>query len=141
MRSEVNGVATTKSLREAQTEKRISNLRKASKFFPSQVAARSAASLGDVVDEKKVEQKRQPALCETTPEKRVSPYTPNYEDAYHYKAAYDDNYYNNNNITFFDTERLEMRKQANLLGSWDYFCTGVHNASDNVDNKSIAYCV
>jgi len=72
MRSEVNGVATTKSLREAQTEKRISNLRKASKFFPSQVA-RSAASLGDVVDEKKVEQKRQPALCETTPEKRVSP--------------------------------------------------------------------
>eukprot|EP00532_Pseudo-nitzschia_australis_P010596 CAMPEP_0168243240 /NCGR_PEP_ID=MMETSP0140_2-20121125/23929_1 /TAXON_ID=44445 /ORGANISM="Pseudo-nitzschia australis, Strain 10249 10 AB" /LENGTH=137 /DNA_ID=CAMNT_0008178557 /DNA_START=212 /DNA_END=627 /DNA_ORIENTATION=- len=137
MRSEVNGVATTKSLREAQKKNEFRIYAKRASSSPS----RSAASLGDVVDEKKVEQKRQPALCETTPEKRVSPYTPNYEDAYHYKAAYDDNYYNNNNITFFDTERLEMRKQANLLGSWDYFCTGVHNASDNVDNKSIAYCV
>jgi len=34
---------------------------------------RSAASLGDVIDEKKVDQKRQPTLSKTTPEKRVLP--------------------------------------------------------------------
>jgi len=44
---------------------------------------------------------------------------PNYEDAYQYKATNNNNYYNNNNSTFFNTERLEMRKQANPLVSWD----------------------